>query len=327
MDAAMLSDVLETLAQGRSLSGLPVALHNGRIDVRGANLSTLGVKRHFGAPLPPQAQGPVGKFAGLVMPCVVPLSLRGIELRDIDFSGSNIDGIRFFNCTIRNCVFDNASCEGWRIWATSVSDSSFSSASLRGAVLGGALDGESNRFENVRFVKTNLRQTVHGSAVFLGCTFDNANLLKVDFQGSRFVQCVFRGELREVMFYDRAFRGEGFPPNMMEDVDLSGASLRSVEFRRLNLDHVKFPADSEHLMLSNYPVALDYGLAQLREDDVLSRRMRGYLEFRRKWIGPKQTVGVFNRLDLLELFGEDGRARLEGLLRVSPSGHVGNQPE
>lgn len=326
MDVTTLSDVLEKLAQGRPLNDVPVALHNDRLDLRGANLSALGVERHFGAPLPVQAHGSIGKLAGLVQPCAVPLSLRGIELCDMDFSGSHLGGIRFFNCTIRNCVLDNASCDGWRMWATSVSDSSFSSTSLRGASLGGVLDDETNRFENVRFIRTDMRGTAHGSAPFVGCTFDKADLTKVDFQGSRFTRCVFHGELREVFFYDRAFRGERFPPNTMDGVDFGSASLRHVVFRRLNLDHVKFPADSEHLVLSNYPAALDYALAQLRGDDVSSRMMRAYLGDCRKWIGPKQTVGVFNRLDLLELFGEEGRARIERLLRGDPSSDVGNRP-
>jgi uncharacterized protein YjbI with pentapeptide repeats len=314
MDVGTFPGVLERLAQRKSLDDLPVALHNGRLDLRGANLTNFGAKRHFGAEFPPQAHGPIGKFAGLVQPCAVPLSLRGIELRDMDLSAGHLEGIRFFNCTIRNCVFDKASCAKWRMWATSVSDSDFCSASLRGASLGGVLDGDTNQFQNVRFVRTDMRGTSHGSAPFSGCTFDNANLTKVDFQGSRFSRCVFCGELREVLFYDRAFRGEGFPHNTMEGVDFQGASLRWVEFRRLNLDRVRFPADSEHFVLPNYSETLDYALALLREDDVLSRRIRAYLEFRRKWVGPKQMVGVFNRLDLLEAVGEDGRARLEGLL-------------
>lgn len=315
MDVSMLSNLLARLAQRNPLNDLPIAMHNGRLDLRGVSIAALGAERHFGAPPPPDARGAVGRFAGLVEPCDVALSLRGIELCDMDFSDSDLDGIRFFNCTIQNCVFDNASCDDWRMWATSVSDSSFASASLREASMGGALDGETNRFENVRFINTDMRGTAHRSEAFIGCTFDNANLLKVDFQGSRFTRCVFRGELHEVMFYDRAFRGERFPPNTMEDVDFTGASLHSVEFRRLNLDRVRFPADSEHLLLSNYPAALDYAMAQLQGEDVSSRMARAYLEFSRKWVGPQQKVGIFNRLDLVEFLGEDDSAELVRLLR------------
>jgi uncharacterized protein YjbI with pentapeptide repeats len=314
MTAAAISDVLEWIARGKPISSLQYALHNGRVDLRCTDLSALRGTRRFGGPLPLGDQGPSGGFAGLVEPCDVPLSLRGISLCDLDFSGSRLDEIRFVDCTIRNCVFDNASCSGWRMWSTSVYDSSFSSANLRRASLGGVLNGKTNRFENVCFGRADMRGTIHGSAPFIGCAFDGARLTKVDFQGSRFARCTFRGEVREVLFYNHAFKGESFPQNTMEDVDFGSASLRHVEFRKLNLDHVKFPVDSEHLVLPNYPASLDYALTQLCEDDIPSRMMRAYLENCRKWIGPRQKVGLFNRLDFLELFGEEGSARMERLL-------------
>lgn len=322
MHTAPFAAVLERLEQKATLNDLPLAMHNGRVDLRRSNLAAIGSKRSFGEPVvrqlrPTHLPGMVlGEYAGwVVRTCAIPLELRGLELRDIDFTGSHLDGIRFHGCTITNCVFDDTSCKGWRLWTTSIRDSTFARATLRDAALGGIVGDTTNHFENVLFASTDLRGTSHKAASFIACVFDHANLYKVEFQGSRFTKCVFRGELREVMFFDHAFRGEAFSPNEMEDVDFSAASLRDVDFRGLNLDRVRFPADNKHFVVSNYRAALDYALAQLRDHrDKLSARMRVQLDHQRKWIGPQQQVGVFNRLDLLDFFGEEGRAKFERLL-------------
>jgi uncharacterized protein YjbI with pentapeptide repeats len=101
-----------------------------------------------------------------------------------------------------------------------------------------------------------MRRTVYKAAVFEQCLFCGTKLAHVDFQGSNFVDCIFRGELRDVMFYRHAFRGEEFPPNEMIDVDFTGASLRDVGFRGLVLDRVRFPKDDDHIVIRNFASSL-----------------------------------------------------------------------
>jgi len=92
----------------------------------------------------------------------------------------------------------------------------------------------------------------------------------------------------------------------MVNVDLSRAKLRWVEFRGLDLDTVRFPDDEDHLILNDYPRLLDRLLQTLvgREDSA-SRRLAAVFGNRRKWAGQKQTRGVLNKNDLLQIGGEN----------------------
>lgn len=317
MPAVTLNDVLEKLVSRHPLTDLVVGFHEGRIDLRDSDVAGVLQGRRFanairlGTRANPDIVNPwVQVDQGTV-------SMGGLEFSNIDLSGSRLDGLRFFGCTISNCVFDRASCCDWRMWATHVSDSTFRHADLREASMGGLLDRNQNCFRKVQFIGTDLRRSVHGSAVFVECVFDRAKLKKVDFHGDSFTRCVFRGELREVCFSDRAFNADGILPNVMEDVDFSGACLRLVEFRRLDLDRVRFPVDDQHFVVYDYPAVLEQALKQLADhDDVASRSMFAFLEVCKKWVGGNQTIGVFNRRDLRELFGDDGGARCEAMLHA-----------
>ncbi len=201
------------------------------------------------------------------------------------------------------------------MWGTTIRDCSFSGTNLRESGMGGVDGRKINTFDGVRFDHTDMRGTAHHAAVFTDCSFDHAKLTKVDFQGSRFKRCIFRGELREVLFYDHGFRGEAFEANRMENVDFSGAQLRWVEFRRLDLDSVIFPTDEDHIIIPNYPAFLDYALRELQgskshADKVLFVQ----LQSEKKWLGTRRTTGVFNRLDFLEYpEGSEAISRLKEL--------------
>ena len=93
----------------------------------------------------------------------------------------------------------------------------------------------------------------------------------------------------------------------MQDVDFTNARFRGVEFRRLNLESVRFPKSDDHLVIRNYPCVVERALDRLRGDDSLpARLLRATLEVRAKWIGPTQEVGIFSLAD----FDEPGEAEL-----------------
>ena len=78
-----------------------------------------------------------------------------------------------------------------------------------------------------------------------------------------------------------------------------------MEFRGLDLDTVRFPDDEDHLILNDYPRLFDRLLQTLMgREDSASRRLAAVLGNRRKWADQKQTGGVLNRNDLLEIGGE-----------------------
>jgi uncharacterized protein YjbI with pentapeptide repeats len=241
---------------------------------------------------------------------------RNQHFSNADFSGRQFEHLRFFDSTLTNCSFDNAICRDLRMWGTTFRDCTFRQADIRDSALGPAHGGKCNRFEGVLFDRTDMRGTCYQSAVFVNCRFDHANLTKVDFQGSRFTRCVFRGELREVLFYDQGFRGEALEANQMEKVDFSGAQLRWVEFRRLDLETVVFPSDNDHIVIPNYRTFLDHALRELQGSSSLPDRVLfSQLQMEQKWLGPRRSTGILNRLDFLESpEGHEVISRLHQLL-------------
>jgi uncharacterized protein YjbI with pentapeptide repeats len=301
-------DAWKRLSQGKGLDGLPLGTRGGRIDLGGLILPDVSAIGRYRTPIADVAETNGGAV------------LRGCRLKGLDFTGSKLPGIRLFDCEIQDCRFDACQLEGLRVWSSRFSETSFRAASLRKAVLGGVQDGRRNIFSNVDFTEADLRQSIYKAASFEGCVFGNAKLVKIDFQTSTFSDCTFEGELREVIFCRRGFKGDSFPANEMKNVDFSRARLHFVEFRGLSLDHVRLPNDAEHIIVTNYVETLDRMLDALRvQDDPTARTLAGLLGNRRKWAAPDQFQGVLNIEDLREIAGEDGVQRVLSLLHTSGS--------
>jgi hypothetical protein len=191
------------------------------------------------------------------------------------------------------------------MWDTSFQRCTFRGADLRSSSLG-AVRHKRNNFSEVDFSGADLTRTAYVSADFERCVF--GDIKNVDFQGSLFVDCVFKGELQEVLFYDLGFNGKNLDPNELLRADFSKAKFKYVEFRRLNLETVQFPQDEEHIVFeSDFPRILEalYSVFQGR-DDIPSRRLAATLGHELKWLGPKQRRGVLSKGDLLNSGGQEG---------------------
>jgi hypothetical protein len=92
------------------------------------------------------------------------------------------------------------------------------------------------------------------------------------------------------MFHDHGFKTGKPDPNPMEEVDFSEAELRSVEFRRLDHDRVKFPQSTDPLIVHHYECVLERAVRELQPDG-LWKGLRALMEHRLKWVGPRQEVG------------------------------------
>src|SRR5262249_25160709 len=143
------------------------------------------------------------------------VSLQSAKWRNLDFTGSKLNGLRLFGCELVNCRFDRCQLRDLRVWATNFKTCGFVDANLRKSVLGGVQNNERNNYTEVDFSGADLRETVYKAAGFDRCTFRNTKLEKLDFQTSVFTSCVFEGELRDVLFYRQGFEGEAFPANEM----------------------------------------------------------------------------------------------------------------
>jgi uncharacterized protein YjbI with pentapeptide repeats len=295
-------EVLLRLTGNRSMDDLQLGEHDGRVDLRGLVVdSSLNV-------------GAMASNRRVNYETVDPLVFRRSRLVDLDLSSAVLPSARFFSSTLINCRLDRALCRDWRMWATDVSESTFVGADLRQAVLGAWYENRGNVFRGVDFSAANMRSIVCSAATFIDCNFGDARIAKVDFQSSSFQRCRFTGVLREVIFYDHGFRTGKLDPNSMEDVDFAAAELRMVEFRRLNLDRVMFPSSPDHIVVRHYRCVLRHAIGELEGVE----RWKGLFtlfEHRLKWSGPRQDVGVFNRLDLREMRGEAEAAYCERLLR------------
>ncbi len=291
-------EVWGRLVRGASLDGLGLPIVDGRVEIRG-----------FSVPAPVvagQANAPAGLGADVNRLGGIP-ELRHVRWSRLAFLGGSLAGLRIHGARVENCVFSKTKCRDIRMWSTVVVDSVFQTVDLRGSALGGIEEGRRNRFERVVFDKADLRDTAYVSADFVSCRFANARLAKVDFQGCVFENTSFEGELEEVLFYKHAFQGESLPPNEMRGTDFRRAALRQVEFRELDLDDVKWPEDSRHLVLDDYVGALSRVLAGLQgREDSTARMLRSLVSMMLKWKGMSQHRGVVSMSDLEEAAGEEG---------------------
>src|SRR2546425_5820257 len=103
-----ISEVWARLSQGQSLDGLDLTMNNGRVDVRGLTVAQPTPGKTFRTP-----QADVTELVGRT-------AIRNATWKSLDFSGSNLNRIRFFDCTIENCVFDKCKCKDWRMWGTTI---------------------------------------------------------------------------------------------------------------------------------------------------------------------------------------------------------------
>jgi fluoroquinolone resistance protein len=255
--------------------------------------------------------------AGYKIDQLTPLVVEGVQWRGLDFTGSQLDTMRFHDCEFTDCIFDKARCREWALWRCSFSSCSFVATDLRGGVFGGVQEGVRNRFTDVNFSRATLSGVIFGSAEFKNCRF--GRLKKVDFEGSSFVDCSFEGILEEVEF--RRFAGDlpDVPPNAMRNIDFTKARFRFVDFHDLDLENVRFPTDEEHIVfLEDYAKTLDRVVKELRKQaDPRFKGVIAILANTRSQIRSDQQKGVVSKFDLREAGGGD--AAVEEFLRIQKS--------
>lgn len=272
----MAAEVWSRLGRNRTLAGLALGTHEGRVDLRGLAFED-------------GSKGRAGR----------PIELESAHLQGLDLSGARLPELRLLGGTVDNCRLDGALLDGVRIWGVDLRDSSFMRASLRRSVLGGWLKGRGNTFRNVDFSNAHLQRIVTPTALFEDCIFGQTTLANAEFD-SDFVRCVFSGRLQDVYFYANGVQPGKRYPNRIEDVDFRDASFRWVGFKGFDLERVAFPVDPNHVVVEPYRCVLERVLAELKTLDI-QRGAIGLFEEALKWAGPNQVRGLFNQLDLAEV--------------------------
>jgi uncharacterized protein YjbI with pentapeptide repeats len=299
----MKQDIWNELANGKQIDFSGAPQHGGRLDLRGVVVSGPRSERTI--------QHPAGEYtivSGLT-------DLKGGTWKSIDFTGSHLNSLRFNDCALEDCRFDDCTCRDWRMWETSFTNCSFRQADMRDSAFGAVSGERRNVFKDVDFTEADMRGTMYTSAEFSRCVFRNTRLVKVDFQGSVFTDCVFEGELDEVLFYDKGFNAKHLQANELLRTDFSRARFRHVEFRRLNLETVRFPEGDEHIRVDNFPQVIAAILSNLKgKEDLPSRKLAAVIGHKQKWLGTMQRRGVLSKRDILSAGGREGLDMILGLI-------------
>ena len=220
--------VWRALARGADPAALGVDRVEGRWDLRGVGAPVTSWSRKGANP-----------------------TLRGVRLCGLSLAGSDLPHFRLVDCRLEDCVLDGAALFDWRMWGTDVRDCSFVAASLRDAGMGG--DRRSpNSWTNVDFRRADLRGTAHFAESYTDCGFQDAQLDRVDFDGSRHVGSAFAGDVREVEFRSRP-RGarRARSVNRMAGVDFGNADVQSAAFHDLDLSACLLPRSPHHLVFAD----------------------------------------------------------------------------
>jgi uncharacterized protein YjbI with pentapeptide repeats len=249
--------------------------------------------------------------------------VRGVRLEGVDFSGAQLQSMRFFGSRIVDCRLTGASCQDWRMWDTEVVDCSFDGASLRDAAVGTWHDGRRNTWRRVGFNRADFRVVAPLGAVFEDCDFSGARLANVRFEQCAITRCRFASKLTDVVFDGRPLEGRPAPAPL--EGDFAEAIFDQVEFMGLDLSGVTLPPDPDLRLIHRYRCVIERALTSLDGDDSLSARMlRGEFTNRLKMMrGTRAESNVFNRRD----YAASGGDELADLAdRVLTAAEAGCQP-
>lgn len=286
-------------------------LHDGRVDLRNETISDPQIIN-----LREVGRHRVGKLSPVPR-------VRKVDLRNLDLSGSLMRHLRISQSGFVNCRFDRTDCRGWSVWSTTWDRCTFVSADLSESSLGGIVpDGTQNHYNSVEFIRTDMRHVICDGAVFSKCLFDNVKWDGAAIgMSSSFVDCTFRGEIRDVAFGEEVLIADDqrqlygqLPVGRMRNVDFREAVLRDVTIRMGDLQDVKWPSQNGQLVITNFRLAIDRVLARSpngRADLDVTRR---YFELLQESLGPADQVGVFYEPDLIETLGPEEAKRVTGIL-------------
>ena len=186
-----------------------------------------------------------------------------VVLHNVDLSYSKLDFSIWENCTFDNVLFTKSSLKNNKLIGCQFKNIVFENANLTDTLLGGYDGLNSGSFYKVVFIKSDMRRTYYSFPKFEYCQFNNCNLKEVNFEGSRFFNCSFKGKLDSVFFC-------GFPQylpedillklkgnkiyNPMENIDFSQAELFGVSFSNsIDLSSCIFPNSDNYIFIKSFP--------------------------------------------------------------------------
>lgn len=183
-------------------------------------------------------------------------------------------GIRFVNCTFSKCDLS-----GYSFTNCEFEDCVFTDCNFKRAFLALNKGKKSGKFIRCFFITCNLKETSFGFPVIEDCEFRNCKMAEVNFDGSRFVNTKFIGELNSCFFrgysiYTPKFSWATFTlvdliklPNKMINVDFSQARLVGNLFtNRIDLSQCTFPSGEEYVYVNDLPGTMAQVLNEVKNE-------------------------------------------------------------
>ena len=295
-------EVLSRLTRGDELAGLGLDEHDGRVDLRYLQSPTPKVLRRFGVD---------GWNIEELGNCA---EFKDCQLMDLDLSGACLTSLRFHNTRVTNCRFESADCRDWRLWNTSLRRCSLSHANMRETALGTWKEGRRNVWHDIDFVGADLRRSHALGAVFEVCDFSNAKFDATELQLCTLVDCVFAGEIEEVVFDYRPLKASALA-EPMRNVDFTHARFNYVEFLGGDLSGIALPDDPDLRLVRHFPCTAR-AIAQLlaNDDRAEAKSLVEYLEHTGFEQLPPKSDYVFNRRVVTSFGGPECRRLFDEVL-------------
>ena len=249
---ALLKSIKNSLQIGQPLDILKIEKHNGRWDLRGAELSVLKKENRIEV----SGHGFSQKQGSL--------KLKKINLENIDFSFSNISYSWLERCYISNCVFKETKAKELYVVASEFEDCIFEKSDLSYSFLNENIGSNSGHFKNVNFVETNLKECSFCFPIIESCVFDDCLLYATNFNGSRLSNIKFLGEVNCPIFsgypqrihksifgiFNRVNPYDFF--NKMTNVDFSECKMIGVSFiNGIDISNCKFPNNENYIVIKD----------------------------------------------------------------------------
>lgn len=190
------------------------------------------------------------------------------NISGVDFSGSLLPGLRFDNCTISDCSFDDSTLDSFFVYRSVLKNCSFRRCRIEDANIGPFFEGDdrANHFERCHFGGSRLSFFIV-AATFSECDFGDARIRNTDFEGAHLKNCTFSGHLEEVYFNRTSdlARSRGWCiPNTMEGCAFNHAQFYSVHFRSLKIPSDRLPTE-RHFIIQNWRQWISNASARLRQ--------------------------------------------------------------
>src|ERR1700722_10441071 len=99
MNKSLSSEIWIRLLRGNPLEGLPIETKNGRLNLGGLVAPEPEGQSHYSS-----------NVANVYAQDISGLKIKGRRLENLDFTGSRLRHVLFFDCSISNCYFDKSDC-------------------------------------------------------------------------------------------------------------------------------------------------------------------------------------------------------------------------